>query len=551
MFAELRSLGRLLRLLRTPWHRVGLAVVFSSLTLGAAIGLAAVSAWLIARASQQPLILDLTVAVVAVRALGISRGVFRYIDRIFSHDVALRGVEKLQEETYLRLAQAPTEVTIGLRRGDLLARFGTDVDAIGDFVVRAFMPALTAVIAGLGSVALIGVFSPRTAVVLACALVISGTVAPLTAALGAWRSERETVHAKAQVTAAVTNLVDTGDELRVSSRIRTALADLRQGEERLEGALRRAAWPAAFAPAVSTLAMGATVVAALWFGGWEHAHGHLTAVNFAVVVLTPLAVFEAVDALPNAAVQTLHSAAAAHRLEEILFATQTDKPGKEHAHLDQKASLIARDLAVGYPGQDPVVSGLNLQLHPGESMAIIGPSGSGKTTLLATLAGLLPPISGQVLLRNQNTRTLAEGQAAHTVVFTAEDAHLFDTSIMENLRVARGDVTEEEAINALTEAGLAQFLASLPDGVHTRVGQGATTLSGGERRRILLARSLLAPAPLLLIDEPDEHLDEETAQALTRHILSLGSTSTSKRGVIVVTHRISTVANADKVVRLG
>ena len=541
----------MLSLLNTPWKRVALAVTFGVLALGAAIGLAAVSAWLIARASQRPLILDLTVAVVAVRALGISRGVFRYFDRVFSHDVALRGVAHLREETYRRLSLAPTRVTIGLRRGDLLARFGADVDAIGDFVVRALMPALTSIVVSLGSVILIGVFSPGSALVLAGALIVAGTLSPVAAGLAAWRSEQETVHARAEVASATMSVVENADELRVSGRLAGTLEELNAAEGRLRSALRRASWPAAIAPAITTAAMGLSVVAALVIGGRELAAGDLSPVIFAVIVLTPLAVFEAVEALPGAAVQTLHSAAAARRLDQVLSpATPPHAPGTEQADTDAPATIRARDLAIGYPGGEPILTGIDLDLAPGESLAIIGPSGVGKTTLLATLAGLLPPLSGTVELRGRPASALADGQAASTAVFTAEDAHIFDTTILENLRVARGDVSEDEAIRALQDAGLGGFLAGLPDGVHTRLGENATMVSGGERRRLLLARSLLAPAPLMLLDEPGEHLDTDTADALTGHILGLAESEQANRGVIVVTHRLESVANADKVVRL-
>ena len=553
---DLASLRRMLTLLHTPWRRVAIAVTFGVLALGAAIGLAAVSAWLIARASQRPLILDLTVAVVAVRALGISRGVFRYFDRLSSHDVALRGVAQLREETYRRLASAPTQVTIGLRRGDLLARFGADVDAIGDFVVRALMPLLSALIAGVGSVVLIGVFSPRAALVLGLMLALTGTISPVAAALAAWRSEQDTVEARAHVAAATMSVVDTADELRVSRRMGATLADLAGAEKDLQTALRRASWPAAIAPALNTLAMGVSVVAALLIGGREVGAGGLTPVLLAVIVLTPLAVFEAVDALPAAAVQTLHSAAAARRLEEVLTCSRAEPAGGgDEADAAALPRIRAENLAIGYPGEDPVLSGLNVDLVPGQTLAIVGASGVGKTTLLATLAGLLPPRGGTVELRGQPTGALAEGEAAKTAVFTAEDAHIFDTTILENLRVARGDVTEAEAAQALAAAGLADFLAGLPEGVHTRLGENATMVSGGERRRLLLARALCSPAPFMLLDEPGEHLDNETADALTAHMLGLARTPSAdgspKRGVIVVTHRPQSVAEADDVVRLG
>lgn len=544
---DLLALRRLLTMLHTPWRRVVLAVAFGVLALGAAIGLAAVSAWLIARASQRPLILDLTIAVVAVRALGISRGVFRYFDRIFSHDVALRGVAHLREETYRRLAHAPSSVTIGLRRGDLLARFGTDVDAIGDFVVRALMPALTAAVVGAGSVVLIAAFSPTSAGVLALALLLAGTLAPGAAALAARRSEQETVHARAEVAAATMSVVDNAGELRVSGRLGGTFAALDGAEQRLRSALRRASWPAAIAPAISTLAMGGAVAAALLIGGAQVQAGDLAPVHLAVIVLTPLAVFEAVEALPAAAVQTLHSAAAARRLDEVL-APAPSSDGVP-ADLSAEPTIRARGLSIGYPGQAPVLTGIDLDLAPGRSLAIVGASGVGKTTLLATLAGLLPPLAGSVEIRGQDSRELGDGQAARTVVFTAEDAHVFDTSILENLRVARGDVTEAEAHDALHRAGLGEFLAGLPEGLHTRLGENATLISGGERRRLLLARSLLAPAPLMLLDEPGEHLDTDTADALTADILA--TPASQNRGVIVVTHRLESVVDADEVVRLG
>lgn len=551
MRKDLRSLRNLLGLLGTPWSRVLYAVTFGVLALGAAIGLSAVSAWLIARASQRPLILDLTVAVVAVRALGISRGVFRYFDRIFSHDVALRGVQNLQEETYQRLAQSPINSTIRLRRGDLLARFGADIDAIGDVVVRAVMPFLTAVVTSVASVALIAFLSPRSAVVLAICLVLAGTVAPFGAARAAYNSETATVTAQGHVAAASLSVVENADELLVSRRLDDTLAHLAVQEERVHSALRRASWPAALAPVAITLGMGVSVLGSLIIGSAEVAAGSLSAVNLAVITLTPLAVFEAIEGLPAAAVQTLRSAAAASRLEEVLDSGTSHfvRTGLK-ADLTGEAVIHAHDLAVGYSADRPVVSGINLTLEPGQSLAIVGASGVGKTTLLATLAGLLPPLAGSVTIRNQESAGLGLGEAAKTVVMTAEDAHIFDTTILENLRVARGQVTPKEAMEALKQAGLEEFMSRLPDGLNTRLGENATMVSGGERRRLLLARSLLADAPLMLIDEPGEHLDTATADRLTAHILAQAKTGETRRGVIVVTHREESVADADHLLRL-
>ncbi len=573
MRSDLRALGTLLTMARPRWSRIASAAAAGVLTLGAAIGLAAVSAWLIARASQRPPILDLTIAVVAVRALGISRGVFRYLDRLASHDLALRGVAELREQVYSRLARGRAGAAVGLRRGDLLARFGADVDAIGDVVVRAILPAIVAVVTGAGTVVLLGAFSPAVGAVAALMLAVAGVGGPLLAAWAARRSETEAVHAQAAVAAASLSIVDGAAELRVSGRLEGMLAELAGQESRLARTLRRASWPASLAPALTTAAMGATVVAALVLGGAGVADGTIAPVELAVLVLTPLAAFEAVETLPAAAVQLLRSAAAAGRLQELFDSagparqvpaalenapsTPDGPAAAEPSEPDEpdepdEPRIVARGLAIGHPGREPIARGIDLDLGPGDALAVLGPSGAGKTTLLATLAGLLEPRAGEVLIGGVPSTRLPDGAAARIVAFTPEDAHVFDTTILENLRVARGDVTEAEATDALERAGLADFLAALPEGLDTRLGENATMMSGGERRRLLLARALLAPAPLMLLDEPGEHLDVATADALVADVLASASepAAGAKRGVIVVSHRPESVATAHRIVRL-
>jgi ABC transporter len=182
-------------------------------------------------------------------------------------------------------------------------------------------------------------------------------------------------------------------------------------------------------------------------------------------------------------------------------------------------------------------------------VAIVGPSGIGKSTLLATLAGLLEPRGGSLTLDGVPLWRITRPDAAARVCLTAEDAHVFHTSVLENLRVARGDVSPVEAAELLRQAGLGDWLEALPDGVSTIIGTNATTLSGGERRRLLLARALAAPAPLMLLDEPGEHLDPATADRLVTDLLAAGTRE--GRGTLLVTHRLSALAHADEILIMG
>jgi ATP-binding cassette subfamily C protein CydC len=554
-------LRRALTLLDVDRSRVALAVTLGVLGLGSAVALAAVAAWLIARASQMPPVLELSIATVAVRAFGIGRGVFRYLERLVSHDVALRGMANLRTALYERLAAGRPEATVAVRRGDLLARVGADVDAVGDAVVRGFLPAAVAAVLGTATVCGLGALLPAAGVSLAACLVLAGVVAPWLAARAARTTEQRAVAARAAIASVTLGVLDDAGALAVQGRIAPELAALRRADADLADATDAGAGPAAVGAMLGSLAVGGAVLCALLFGIPAVAAGSLTPVELAVIVLTPLAAFEATSVLPAAAIQIQRSRAAAARIMALLDEARTTTPPDGAAPgADVPAPvLVARGLACAWPGHAPVATGLDLDLAPGRSIAVVGPSGTGKTTLLLTLAGLLPPHDGTVELGGVPVSSLPREVAARGVALTAEDAHVFSTSVLENLRVARGDVTPAEARDVLTQAGLAGWLAGLPRDVDTMLGTEAQNVSGGERRRLLLARALLAPAPLLLIDEPGEHLDRATADRLVRDLLTQGrragavpgdDAAIRARGVVVVTHRLTPLDAADEVVLL-
>ncbi|WP_454051503.1 thiol reductant ABC exporter subunit CydC [Cellulomonas sp. Marseille-Q8402] len=554
-------LWRAVALLDVDRRRVALAVLLGVLALGCAVALAAVSAWLITRAAEMPPVLKLSVATVAVRAFGIGRGLFRYLERLVSHDVALRGMGTLRTTLYSRLAAGRPDTTLRLRRGDLLARVGADVDAVGDVVVRGLLPAAVAALLGLGTVVAMALFLPAAGLTLAACLVLAGVVAPWLAQRAARTTEQHAAAARAAMAATSLGLLEDAGPLAVQGRTGAELARLRAADADLARATDRGAGPAALAAALGNVAIGVAVLAALLVGVPAAASGALAPVELAVVVLTPLAAFEATSVLPAAAIQVHRSRAAAARLMTLLddAAAPDPVPGGRSGPTrrrrvgpdlppdgDEGPRLSARGLAVGWPGRAPVVHGLDLDLSPGRSVAVVGPSGVGKTTLLLTLAGFLPARGGELVLDDVPLPEVADADRLARLALTTEDAHVFETTVLENLRVARGDATPEEARAALVRAGLGDWLAGLPDGVGTALGPDARSVSGGERRRLLLARSLLAAAPLLLVDEPAEHLDPATADRLVTDLL----TAPDHRGVLVVTHRLSPLAAADEVVLL-
>ena len=551
---ERQSLRRALTLLHLNRSSFALAVLTGTAGMASAVALSGVAAWLIARASQMPDVVALGVAPVAVRLFGISRSVLRYCERLVSHDTALRGMGVLRTRLYQALASARTDTVAGLRRGDVLARVGGDIDAVGDLVVRAYLPAAVAAVLGTATSLGVGVVYWPAGLILAACLLLSGLGAPLATIRSARLSEQARQRQATELSAEVLAVLEAAPELTVSGRLPDSMRQAASREESLARLRDRAAVPAAIAAARDVASMGIAVVGNLVVGVDAVAAGQLAPVWLAVIVLVPLAAFEVTSTLGPASVQLVRSAGAACRIVELI---ETAESGAQASPTTRELPvpsaqgplLRARNLAVGWPGGPIVADGIDLDLHVGRRVAIVGPSGIGKSTLLATLAGLLEPRGGSLTLDGVPLWRITRPDAAARVCLTAEDAHVFHTSVLENLRVARGDVSPVEAAELLRQAGLGDWLEALPDGVSTIIGTNATTLSGGERRRLLLARALAAPAPLMLLDEPGEHLDPATADRLVTDLLAAGTRE--GRGTLLVTHRLSALAHADEILIMG
>ncbi|TJZ76647.1 thiol reductant ABC exporter subunit CydC [Rhodococcus oryzae] len=546
---------RALRLLELRPGRVLSAIAAGVATLGSALALAALSAWLITRAWQMPPVLDLSVAVVSVRALGISRGVFRYLERLATHDAALRGTTAARERIYRRLSTGDPAAPAGLRRGDLLARTGADVDALGDVVVRALIPMAVAAILAVAATVGLALISPAAALVLAVALVVSGVLAPVLSARAARMAEADGAVASARFSETAVLALDHAAELRVAGRLGETVRAANDWEARAIRATDRSAVPSAFAAAATPLAIGASVLGSLLIGialyGPEGgAPGEMTPMALAILVLVPLAAFEGTAALPAAAVALTRARLASARIMDLLDRSGDPVP-TGGVPVEAPVHLRTENLRCGWPG-GAVTEPLDLHLAPGARVVIVGPSGAGKTTMLMTLAGLLAPVSGSLTVNGTPAGSVDADSLRRAVGFFAEDAHLFDTSLLENLRVADGELDEEGARAVLGKVGLGSWVSGLPDGVHTSLASGGRSVSGGQRRRLLLARAIASPAGVLLLDEPTEHLDAEAGAAILRGLLDRGAGLVDPgRTVVVVTHQLPADTGADLVIAVG
>ncbi|MFI9156521.1 thiol reductant ABC exporter subunit CydD [Kitasatospora aureofaciens] len=522
--------------------RMALSVLLGALALGSAVALTATSGYLISRASQMPPVLYLMMAVTSVRAFGIGRSVFRYAERLVSHDAVLRTLGTLRAAVHRRLTALAPAGLPAFRRGDLLSRLVADVDAIQDHHLRWRLPAAVAAVVSLASTVAMGAFLPAAGLVLGLGLLLAGVLVPALAARWSAGAERRQAPARGQLATSVVDALTGTAELTVAGALPRRLAAVRTADAALTGLAARSAATTALGTGLIALLTGLTVAGAAAVGIQGVRGGSLAPVCLAVVVLTPLAAFEAVTGMPLAVQARQRSRAARARLDEVLRAPEPVTDTAEPLALpEQPLPVAVRGLTVRHPGQsEDALAGLDLDLAPGRRIAVVGPSGSGKTTLAQALLRFLEPGAGSVTFaagRPQavDSRALAGEDVRRVIGLCAQDAHVFDSSLRENLRLARPGADEDELRAALAAARLLDWTDTLPEGLDTMVGEHGARLSGGQRQRLALARALLADFPVLVLDEPAEHLDLPTADALTADLL----TATAGRTTVLITHRLA------------
>ncbi|OKK10254.1 thiol reductant ABC exporter subunit CydD [Streptomyces sp. CB02400] len=528
--------------------RITLALLLGTLALGSAVGLMATSGWLISRASQQPPVLYLMMAVTATRAFGIGRAVFRYAERLVSHDAVLRMLADTRVAVYRRLERLAPAGLRGTRRGDLLSRLVSDVDALQDYWLRWLLPAGAAVAVSALSVGFTAWLLPEAGAVLAAGLLAAGAGVPLLTGAVARRAERRLAPARGVLATRVTDLLTGTAELTVAGALPARAAEARRADGTLTRIASRAATATALGDGLTAMVSGLTVAAAALVGVQAVAAGRLDGVALAVVVLTPMAAFEAVLGMPLAVQYRQRVRRSAERVYEVLDApVPVREPQAPRQAPASPFPLVVKGLAARHPGQDrDALAGVDLTLERGRRIAVVGPSGSGKTTLAQALLRFLDPDAGAYTLAGVDAYALDGNDVRRLVGLCAQDAHLFNSSVRENLLLARKDATEDELRDALRRARLLEWADSLPDGLDTLVGEHGARLSGGQRQRLALARALLADFPVLVLDEPAEHLDLPTADALTADLLA----ATEGRTTLLITHRLAGLEAVDEVVVL-
>ena len=553
---------RLLSLLLPSWRMAALGILLSLFALAANVALLALSSWFItsmALAGAAAAFMDYATPAAAVRALALARAGGRYAERLVNHDTTLRILAGMRVWFFRRLEPLAPAGLQAHRSGDLLGRIRADVDTLDDFYVRGLVPSIVAVLAlGLLMPFLLR-FDARVAAADFASLACGGVLLPLYLRRLSQAPGQERVTLSSGLRAAVIEHAQGLAELIALEAVEERTGSMDRLSRRLEASERRlgllqGANDAGLIAASSLAAWSAALLLAP-----RAASGELPGAEMAMLTVFVLATFEAVMPLPSVIQRAGELAAAARRLFDLIDAAPAAAEPVRPARAPSGNSAIGLSivgLRFRYTTDSPwIFDDFSLEVPAGGRIGITGPSGAGKSTLVNLLLRFWDYEQGSIALAEAggapvDLRTLRGDEARLLFSVVPQSPFLFHASIRENLALALPeDQSGDESVmrSALETAQLSPLVAALPDGLETTVGERGHELSAGEARRLAVARALLKPAPVYVLDEPTEALDEEAARSLMTALMA----RLAGRTVLIISHQDRDLRFADGIVRLG
>jgi len=524
--------------------RLTTGALLSLLTIAAGTALLAVSGYLIQQASLRPPILSLDVAAVGVRLFSLLRATGRYFERLATHDAVLRLLADTRVEVYQAMEPRTPGAYDRERIGDLMRSVTADVDALQDFYARGLLPPAVAAIALIAGALITGFMTASLGVVLFAVGAAGAVAIVLAAALSARGAAGRLAALSGALAADITDALMGRADLAGTGTLELRCAAIDARSRAVRRAQERLAWSRAAAAGLVSLTSAATVVAVLIAGVMAAAAGAVPAIAVGIVAIGAMAVGEPLAMLPPAVDGVRSGLAATLRLTRITTAPIPVTDAVDPVALPAESRVELRGIRMRYSGgTKPALDGVSLVLEAGRSVGIRGPSGAGKSSLASVLVRFRDFEAGEYLLGGIDVRRLRAADVRTRVGLMAQDAHVFATSVRENVRLARPTATDDELTEAARSAHLLGWIESLPQGWDTLVGERGALISGGQRRRLALARALLADFPVLVVDEPTEALDSATARDVMADIRE----ATRDRALLVISHRAADLTGLDAI----
>ncbi len=542
----MKQLYHLYALLKPFLGEILLSILLGIATVFAGIGLLGTSAWLIASAALQPSIAELQVAIVGVRFFGISRGVFRYLERLVSHSVNLNLLSNLREDFYRRVEPGAPINLHPYRSGDLLDRVMGDLEILQNFYVRVVAPIVVAVVVSVGVSIFIGGYVVECGVILAGGLLINGLLLPAVALLASRPIIDSITQTRTEISSAMVETLQGLEDLQSNNVQDCWFGKIEKVISQAGDRQNQLITVNACGSGIFLLVMNFTILAIMWAAIPNVTSGELNGVALAVLVLIASACFEAVAPMLLAAVNLNASLNSARRLFSINGTTPpvTSSTGSP---IPPGYDLVLKDLSFTYRDEiHPVLQNIYLELRKGERKAIVGVSGAGKTSLLHILIRFLDPSGGHIVVDGIDLHKIDPADIHKIFGIIPQSSYIFNATLRENLRLARANALDEDLLKALSLAELNDWLASLPNGLDTWLEEHGMNISAGERQRLSAARIILQDPPLVLLDEPTANLDPINENRLLENLFTVFR----DKGILMTTHKLPLLESMDEIMVL-
>jgi ATP-binding cassette subfamily C protein CydC len=541
----LRTLYRLLKFLKPFLKDVFLSVIAGIATIGSGIGMLGTSAFLISSAALHPSIADLQVAIVGVRFFGISRSVFRYLERLISHSVNLKVLAHIRVWFYQQIEpQAPARLQ-QVRSGDLLNRIMPDLETLENFYVRVVSPMIVAGVITTGLSIFVGGYLFELGVILFGGMFINGFVLPGISIMLTRKRGEQLLSTRSALCASMVEFFQGLEDLQAGGAEDRWMQNIRESDKRLGLLQRFNGMLTGINNGLVLLVMNCTVFAVLMMAIPRVNDGTITGVSLAVVTMLTMAGFEATSPLPLAAQNLTSSIAAGKRLFEISL------PARDQCHETSDISLRKnvrkvelKNIQFHYSASDEFsLHDVTLTLERGHKVALVGPSGAGKTSLVNLLLGFWKQQEGQFLIDGIDIKSYSEADIRSLFGVISQSTYIFSESLRNNLLLAKPGASDVEIQEVLEKVELGAWFKNLPQGLDTWLGERGNKMSGGERQRLVIARVLLQDTPFVILDEPTSNLDPQTEKRIISTIIS----TFSDRGILLITHQMNLLTQMDQI----